>query len=709
MVGLPLRNRGELDKLLVQLYDRADPQFGHYLTPTEFTARFGPTEDDYQAVIDFALSHGLKIDHRHPNRTLIDLRGSASDVERAFQIQLQLFRDSAESRTFFSPNRSPVPLHPIPFLGIAGLTSLGPPRPAALHQLEPVPGKNPFGQTGSDISGYYIGRDFRNAYLPAVTLDGSGQRIALVEFDGYYTNDISLYLKRAKLAPVALTNVPVTGYSSPVGANNIEVALDIEMAICMAPRLDSILVYEGDNPNDVLNQIANDNLASQISCSWIWLDPGGSAQLEQILLQYAAQGQSFLTASGDSGAWQGQIWDPVDSPWVTSVGGTTLTTSTPGGPYLSETVWNWAPGQKAASGGGVSSSQELPNWQASVGATLGGLSATARNVPDVALTADRIIAYFNNGSPGGLAGTSAAAPLWAGVIALVNQQSMAAGGAPIGFLNPLIYPIGGGSNYLQAFRDVKVGNNTIQTNAVRVYSAGPGYDLCTGWGTPKAQSFIDLLSPAVPPKVTSTSVVETVLPGGTAVFSASVSGTAPFAYRWRFGGNDLPDSTSNSLTLAQVQPSQAGDYWIVVTNIAGSTSNRVGTLLVPLPPRITIQPSPFTVVAGGSARFTVGLDGFTPLTVSWLRDGTAIPAANSAELILPAVQLADSGATFSCRITNIAGSVLSQPALLTVLPAAVPGGPSDVGDVPLLNPLEFLGLGIGLLLLGIHRNRRARH
>jgi subtilase family serine protease len=703
-VGLPLRNRGELSQLIQQLQDRTSPQFGKYLTPKEFTDRYGPTEEDYQRVIDFARSNGLQIDHRHPNRTQISLRGSVSNLERAFQVRLQTFQHPTEARTFFAPDRTPTPNGSIPFLGVAGLTSIGPPRPASLHRLISMEAMKPIGQTGSDISGYYIGKDFRNAYLPGVTLDGSGQRVALVEFDGYYTNDISLYVKRAKLAPVALTNIPVAGYSAPVGANNLEVALDIEMAICMAPKLDAILVYEGNDPYEVLNQIANDNLARQISCSWIWLDPAGSAQLNQILLQYAVQGQSFFTASGDSGAWQGQIWDPVDSPWVTSVGGTTLSTSSPGGPYLSETVWNWAPAQKAASGGGVSTSNSLPNWQATVGAALGGPSANHRNVPDVALTADHIIAFYNNGSPGAVAGTSAAAPLWAGVAALINQQSSIAGAPALGFLNPSIYQIGSGSNYLQGFRDVQNGNNTILTNATKVYSALPGYDLCTGWGTPKAQGLIDLLSPPVPPTVTSSPVLQTVLTGGTAIFTATAKGTPPLTYRWRFGGNDVVGGISNSLMLANIQPSQAGDYWLVITNIAGATSNLVGTLVVPSPPRITVQPLPITVVSESSASFAIGVVGYTPLSLGWLRDGTSISGANSSNLTLPIVHLTDSGAKFSCLVTNIAGSILSQTALLTVLPSAGPGGSNDGGEVPLFGPFELLGFGMGLVLLGLRRH-----
>ncbi len=188
--------------------------------------------------------------------------------------------------------------------------------------------------TGSGPSGSYLGYDFRAAYAPGVSLTGAGQALALVEFGGYYTNDITQYENLANLPNVKLTNVIVDGFTdNPATDSDSEEPLDIEMAIAMAPGLSEVLVYEApadSNTDDILNQIAVDNLASQISSSWTY---AMEATIEQIYQQYAAQGQSFFQSSGDNGAYTSLCPSQAqaDSPYATLVGGTTLTTTVPGG------------------------------------------------------------------------------------------------------------------------------------------------------------------------------------------------------------------------------------------------------------------------------------------------------------------------------------------------------------------------------------------
>ena len=705
LLGLPLRNQERLSRLLDSIYTPGAPEYRKYLTPRSFAEQFGPTAADYQAVIQFAAENGLSVIREHSNRTLLHVRGRVDQIESALQTELFNYQHPTEDRIYFAPANPPKPRKSIPFSGVSGLSSKNPPRPTSLHPSEMIPGREAFPANGSDPSGYYIGSDFRNAYLPGVTLNGAGQQVALVEFDGYYTNDITLYLKRAKLAAVPLTNVYSPGYTPFIGANNLEVALDIEMAICMAPGLSSILIYEGDFPADVLNQIAVDGLANQISCSWYWIDPPEKPLIQAVFIQYAVQGQTFLTASGDAGAWLGSIPDPIDSPWGTAVGGTTLFTTTAGGPYQSERVWNWSPGYKAASSGGVSKYETRPSWQAAVGAALGGASLTGRNVPDVALTADNISVNYNNGKSGSVGGTSAAAPLWAGFIALVNQQSAAAGLAPIGYMNPILYQIGASTNYSLSFHDITVGNNSLSNNASQPYQARTGYDLCTGWGSPRGTALINLLSPPVPPNIQgSSSSITWVLTGGTAQFSVAVTGTSPFAYFWQTGGTNIAGATNSVLTLTNVQPSQAGDYWVIVTNIAGAVTNLVGTLTVPLPPSLTQQPGSLTVTNGGDATFSVTASGFSPILYSWVRDGVPILGANSAVYTLSSAQISDSGAQFDCVLTNIAGSVTSQVATLTVLPpvgqSTPPTDSGDSADVPLFSVWHWMAFTGGLIALG---------
>jgi subtilase family serine protease len=303
-------------------------------------------------------------------------------------------------------------------------------------------------------------------------LDGSGQAVGLFEMDGYYPGDIATYESLAGLPDIALTNVVVDGFSGPPGANNVEVALDIDMAMAMAPGLSKVIVYEGSTGNDILNRMATDDSARQLSCSWSFGSAVDSAR-EQIFEQFAAQGQSLFQASGDDGG--GQILPPSDDPFVTVVGGTSLTTGT-NGTWQSETTW-------PDSAGGISANYTIPVWQQGVNMTANQGSTVMRNIPDVACLADSIIwLVANNGEQGVVGGTSAAAPLWAGFAALINQQAAANNQSSIGFANPAIYALGQSTNYAPAFHDIITGNNTNSSSPTKFFAV-PGYDLCTGWGT----------------------------------------------------------------------------------------------------------------------------------------------------------------------------------------------------------------------------------
>ncbi len=202
--------------------------------------------------------------------------------------------------------------------------------------------------------------------------------------------------------------------------------------------------------------MATDNLAKQLSSSWTW-SPFNSAA-EQIFQQFAAQGQSFFQASGDSDAYVNGVAKPADNPLLTVVGGTTLSTAGPGGSRTSETVWNWGGG--VGSSGGVSTTYSIPTWQQDMDMNTNHGSTTMRNIPDVAMTADGIWVAYDNGGSGIFGGTSAATPLWAGFMALVNQQAAMVGQPPVGFINPAIYAIGNWTNYSFAFNDITTGDNT---------------------------------------------------------------------------------------------------------------------------------------------------------------------------------------------------------------------------------------------------------
>jgi hypothetical protein len=488
-ISLPLRNQPALARLLQQIYDPGSPHFHRYLTPAEFTEQFGPSGRDYQTLIDFAAAHHLKVTHTHPNRTLLDISASVADIRRVMGVHINLYQHPTQRRTFYAPDGNPTVDAGIALLAIKGLDNFNLPQPDS-KPMPAAPSGPPEPLAGSGPGGEYLGLDFRAAYAPGVSLDGTEQTVALVEFDGYYPGDITAYEQTPMphLPAVPLTNVLVNGYNGAAGPNNEEVALDIEMLISMSPGLSRIMVYEAQlfqSEDDILNRIATDNAASQISCSWNIVN---DATGDQIFQEYAAQGQSFFQSSGDTGAYAaGQVNSLADDPFITIVGGTQLATSGAAGAWNSEIVWS-------GSSGGFSTNYAIPYWQTGVNVLFNGGSPAFRNLPDVAMCAYNVFVTYGNGARGGTKGTSCAAPLWAGFTALINQQAAQFGNPPVGFLNPALYAIGTGVGYAANFHDITNGNNTNAASP-DAYFAMPGYDLCTGWGTPEGSNLINALAP----------------------------------------------------------------------------------------------------------------------------------------------------------------------------------------------------------------------
>jgi len=482
--ALPLRNQKALTNLLQQLYDPTSSNYRQYLTPQQFAERFGPTEQDYRAVMDFVRAQGLTVTGTHPNRTLLDVSGTVAEIESAFHVNLVVYNHPIEARTFYAPDVEPSIDLTVQALEVVGLDDYVMPRPMYHQMATPLVQANETKpNVGSGPGGTFMGNDFRAAYIPGIALTGSGQKVGLLEFDGYFTNDPVQYAIQAGLTNIlTITNVLVDGFDGTPGSYNVEVALDIEMVMSMAPGA-QIIVYEGSitTPTiiiDLLNRMATDNLAQQLSASWTYHT--GPA-MEQVFQQMAGQGQSFFNCSGDHDAYSGTVTTPADDPYITIVGGTTLTTSGPGSNWVSETCWNW--GNDIGSGGGISTSWAIPSWQQGINMSSNNGSTTMRNLPDVAMVADRVYAIADNGAPQYLGGTSISTPLWAAFTALVNEKAGLQGKQPVGFVNYALYAIGQGTNYNTAFHDITTGNNT-NSNSPNNFFAVPGYDLCTGWGTP---------------------------------------------------------------------------------------------------------------------------------------------------------------------------------------------------------------------------------
>ncbi len=501
-IVLPLRNQTELSSLLQQLYDPLSPNFHHYLSVDQFTNEFCPTSQDYQSVIVFLNSKGLVVTGTTPNNRIIDASGTVADVEKAFHITMQVYKHPTENRTFFAPNIDPSIDISVPILGIYGLTNYSILRNHI--QCSNVSNKSLGANTGTGPDTTYMGYDFRKAYVPDVSLTGSGQSLGLVEFGGFSQSDITFYENSAvpTLPNVPLDTVLLEGFNGqPLGLayNEDEVCLDIEMAISMAPRLSKVIVYEApwdsmwtaSGWEDLLNRMATDNSAKQLSCSWYLYHGSADSGAENTFEEMDAQGQSFFNASGDQDAYTGLIDFPGDSPNITQVGGTKLMTASDGS-YQLDSVWNWDieygsfwDGQ--GSSGGISTYYYRPDWQQANMLNNGG-SYLMRNTPDVALTADHCAVYVERQYLTDRGGTSFAAPLWAGFTALINQQLAQYGAASVGFINPAVYYIG--NNEPSDFHDVTKGNNTW-SESLNKFSAVSGYDLCTGWGTPNGQRLIN--------------------------------------------------------------------------------------------------------------------------------------------------------------------------------------------------------------------------
>jgi hypothetical protein len=664
-IGLPLKNQNELNELLAQLADPASPNFGHYLSAEQFAAGFGPTEEDYQAVIQFARENGLVVTATHPNRVLLDVSGDVSTIEKVLHVKMMTY-DHALRGSFYAPDREPSLDLDTKVLDISGLDNFVLPQPMNLKTMSLSEARAYV--TGSGPEGYFIGKDFRAAYAPGVSLTGSGQVVGLLEFDGFYAGDVQKNAAEAGLPQVPTQTVLLDGFSGTPGSSNIEVILDIMMASYMAPGLSKVIVYEGYTPNDILNRMATDNLAKQLSSSWGYGPI--NATTEQIFKQYIAQGQSLLQASGDSGAYTNGVMAPSDDPNLTVVGGTSLTTAGPGGPWQSEKVWS-------GSGGGVSTVYPIPSYQQGLSMAANGGSTKMRNIPDVALTADvQMFLIQSNGQAVVVGGTSAAAPLWSGFIALANQQAAGNRKSPVGFLNPLLYSIGNGKSYTTDLNDIRNGSNGE-------YSAVSGYDLTTGWGSPAGQHLINDLtnSTGAASFSLSDSASALSLPRSSSAGSiVSVAGQNGFNSSVSLVASGLPSGVTavfspssttgnSSLTFTASSTAATGTFNVTVTGVSGALRGATSISLTVVTPSFTLSSSAagLTLPRGSSAADLVAVrpqnafKGSVSLVASGLPSGvTAVfnPSNTTGNSLLSftASSTATTG-TFKVTVTGVSGAL----------------------------------------------------
>ena len=466
-------------------YDDKLPAQRSYLSREAFAAQHGAQADDIAKVAAFAKAQNLVVVEFSAARRSVVLSGMASQMSAAFGVTLQQFEhESGSYRGRSGAITVPADLAGI-VEGVFGLDNRPQAHPHFQHQQPEGRGAVASRAVGASFSPPQLAK----LYQFPTGLDGTGQCIAIIELGGgFKPADIKTYFTGLGLAVPNVLAISVDGgRNHPTNANSAdgEVMLDIEVAAAVAPKA-HIAVYFAPNTNkgflDAINLAVHDsvNKPSVISISWGSAEVNWTGQamtqFDQAFQAAAAMGVTVCAAAGDNGSADGvadgkpHVDFPASSPFVLGCGGTRLTAA--GGNISDESVWNANP-TSSATGGGVSAVFALPGYQAKAKVpTLAGTTKTGRGVPDVAGDADPASGYQVrvDGQNMVIGGTSAVAPLWAGLIALMNQKLS----HPVGFLNPLIYGQLAGQGL---FRDITSGDNGS-------YRAGPGWDACTGWGSP---------------------------------------------------------------------------------------------------------------------------------------------------------------------------------------------------------------------------------
>jgi kumamolisin len=607
---LPLRNQAALDQFLKELYDPASPSYRQYLTVEEFTTMFGPTQQDYDAVLRWAEANGFTVVGTSRNRMNVDVTGAVAAIETAFHVNMGVYQHPTENRTFYAPDREPAVDLPFPLWHIAGLDNYSIPRPLLVRKNPNVTSN---ATTGSCPSASFCGSDMRAAYYEGTALTGSGQSVGLLEYAGTDLADLETYYANAGQT----NNVPITllstdGTSTSCEApdcDDTEQTIDMTQALGMAPGLSGLVMYVGSTDTAMFNAMATASpLNAQLSSSWTWT-PADPSTDNPYFQEFAAQGQNLFQAAGDSGAWtsSSEVW-PSDDVYLTSVGGTDLETSSAGGPWSSETVW-------VDGGGGISPDQfAIPFWQTTTASGCSACSNSFRNGPDVAANANftfYVCADQTTCTANDYGGTSFAAPMWAGYLALVNQYAVAHGKPTLGFINPALYDIGLSSSYDTDFHDITSGSNG--------YSATTGYDLATGWGSPNGSGLIaGLLGTINTPGfgLTASPTTVSVVQGGTATstitstvvngFSAGISLSAtgqPTGVTVTFSPTSITGAGTSTMTIAVASSAAIGTYSIKVKGTSGTIAEIVTVSLsvTKMPPNYTISASPASItVARGS-------------------------------------------------------------------------------------------------------------
>jgi kumamolisin len=465
---------------------------GALVSRQEFAAKHGADKSVIDKVKQFAKENNLTVGEVSAERRTVKLTGTASDMIRAFEVTLARYEYAGQQyRARSGDIKLPSDLAPS-VEAVLGLDN----RPQAKTHFRVRGNRSPRAAAAAGIS--YSPRQVAELYQFPLDVDGTGQTVGILELGGgYVPADLTNYFSSLGLNEPTVVSVSVdNGTNSPTNPNSSdgEVLLDIEVVGAVAPGA-KIVVYFAPNTSqgfqDALTTAIHDstNNPSVISISWGGAESTWTAQamtaFDSAAQDAAALGVTICAASGDDGSSDGvddganHVDFPASSPNILACGGTSLESSN--GVITSETVWNDG-AQGGAGGGGFSVQFPLPAWQASI--NIQPPAGGGRGVPDVAGDADPDTGYnvLVDGESLVIGGTSAVAPLWSGLIALMNQEL----GKPLGFLQPAIYALPSSDD---AFNDITSGSNGA-------FSAGPGWDAASGLGSPSGENLLQALSGA---------------------------------------------------------------------------------------------------------------------------------------------------------------------------------------------------------------------
>jgi len=595
-VFLKPRNPAALAAYATAVATPGSSVFHQYLTVPQFAARFGATQGQLKAVRSALRARGLDPGAPTVNDLSIPVRASAGKIAHAFSIRFHRVALRGGRRAFAN---TAAPLLPGSIAGyvqyVNGLNNVVTAQPMGLttpHRAAPrvtphvvTGGPQPCaaatsaGTSHSSYTADQLASAYQFSSLYAAGDEGSGQTVAIYEMEPFSSTDISSYQTCYGTTASVTIAALCGGCTSPgTGAGSGEAALDIEDVVSLAPKA-NVVVYEGTNGDDnltVYQQIANANAAKVVSTSWGFCeataDYGYSQEENTVFEQMATQGQSMFAASGDDGSevcggsnTALAVDDPANDPYVTGVGGTTLSAL---GPPPTESVWDdgvlasheCGGPTPCGGGGGISTFYTMPSYQTGAAASLnvintnssktlcssltGTTNTYCREVPDVSADADPYTGYviYYNGAWGGIGGTSAAAPTWAAFMALVDASSGCT--SAVGFANPVLYGAADHS-YGDSFNDIKSGNNDVQNAHSGLYPAGTGYDMASGLGTPVGSALPSVLCAADTVKAIGTVSLPdpSSLPTGVVVDK-----TNHIAYVAESAGNAVAEITKTSGT-----------------------------------------------------------------------------------------------------------------------------------------------------------------